>query len=97
MILNIEKNNYMLPANCKITSKDSYVIIDEVESLSFTSKKKPSPQLCRLAILFDKARTARWFAELIKESVLSGHKALLIEKINHWDINYPFGYKYIIV
>lgn len=95
MILNINKNEYMLPFNCKITSYKAYVIIDEVEFLPFTYAKIPaSPH--RLVIQFDQTRTARWFAEVIKEGLFSGWRGLLIEKINQWNFDYPFGYKYTI-
>ncbi len=93
MILNISKNEYLLPSNCKISTSKAYIIIDEVEFLPFTYAKKPaSPH--RLVIQFDQTRTARWFAEVIKEGVLSGQRGLLIEKINQWNFDYPFGYKY---
>lgn len=96
MILRINNNEYMLPSYCTITSEDAYVIIDEVESLSFTSEKTPTvPPSCRLVILFDKARTARWFAEFIKECVHSGQQGLKIQKIDQWNCNFPFGYQYI--
>ena len=95
MILRINNNEYILPSYCTITSEDAYVIIDEVESLSFTSEKTPTvPQSCRLVILFDTARTARWFAELIQEYIRSGQQGLKIQKINQWNCKYPFGYQY---
>lgn len=96
MILKINKNEYLLPSNSKITTYKAYVIIDEVEFLPFTYAKIPaSPH--RLVIQFDQTRTARWFAEVIKEGVISSRRELRIEKISQWNFEYPFGYKYIII
>ena len=94
MLLTIHNSQYVLPADCTITSSGKSVIIDDVTIYSFTYRKIVSR---RLVILFDKARTARWFAEVIKEGLFSGWRGLLIEKNNQWNFDYPFGYKYTII
>ncbi len=92
MILTVDKSDYAVPANCEITTIESYVFIDEVDSPSFTFENK---QPFRLVILFDKDRTARWFAELIRSCLQDENKRLEISKLTQWENSYPFGYQYI--
>ena len=92
MLLTINNSQYVLPAGCKITSSGNSVIIDDVTIYSSTYTKKASR---RLVILFDKARTARWFAEILLNGVKANRGGMHISKTSQWDYNYPFGYQYI--
>lgn len=92
MLLTIHNSQYVLPADCTITSSGKSVIIDDVTIYSFTYRKIVSR---RLVILFDKARTARWFAEILRDGVKANRGGIHISKTSKWDHNYPFGYQYI--
>lgn len=88
MRLFVNNEEYELTRQSLIRTSASTIII---ERLAPTLKKPP---IERLVIVFDKDRTARWFAGLIVNSLQWGEKSLRIQKIDYWDPRFPFGYKY---
>jgi len=92
MKLKVNTNTYELPLNCVVSTNDAAVIIDGVITPSSFSDVNAVPG--RLVIMFDKARTARWFGNVILDCLLSDQKQLWIRRIHYWDSHFPFGYKY---
>ncbi len=90
MKLQINQTTYKVSLESQIKAQEEMVIIDNVgDSLSFNENYHH-----RLIILFDQARTARWFASLIIETLATGQESLSIQKTSQWDSNYPLGYSY---
>lgn len=90
MKLQINQTTYKVSLESQIKAQEEMVIIDNVgDALSFNENYHH-----RLIILFDQARTARWFASLIIEKLAAGQESLSIQKTSLWDSNYPLGYSY---
>lgn len=88
MLLQINQSTYNVSLKSQVTSQGEMVIIDE------TGEPFSRLDNHRLIILFDQARTARWFALLIVERLSAGQDTLRIQKTPHWDSNFPMGYSY---
>ena len=90
MVIRVCKNNYFIPQDSQVSPMGDKVIIDIPEQ----DNCKRNSYTKRLIIVFDQARTARFFSMLIQDSLASGKHHLEIQKTLSWNPRYPFGYSY---
>lgn len=91
MKLFINGTAYLIQNKSIVSSREEAVIIDELTSVPSSTAEDSTD---RLVILFDKTRTARWFAETIRQALSSGQEEFHVSKTACWDARYPFGYIY---
>lgn len=90
MIIRVCKSDYLIPQDSQVSPAGDRVIIDIPDRDNRQQKMYTS----RLVIVFDQARTARFFSTLIRDSLAAGKQYLEIHKLQSWNPQYPFGYSY---